>query len=80
MSFRSAAVSRVIGRGFHTLSNPTVENTTCFLGTYPNRNEPGDLAYKTLAVKSAMKTHIYIHAFITHDVIIIGMKANFSTT
>ena len=71
MPFRSATGSRVLGRGFPPPLNPAVENTTCTLCTDADSIESWDLAHRTIAVKSAIKTYIYIH---TSSIIWCGSK------
>ena len=74
LSLQSAAVSRVLGhsfRPFAVIKSSRVENTTCTLCTDININESRDLAHETGVVRSAIKSHTYMH---TAMVLYIGLQ------
>ena len=63
MPLRSAAVLRVLGRGFPPpFKYNRVEITPSTLRTDIDSNESLVLAYKSRVVISAIETHTYIHA------------------
>ena len=63
MPLHRVAVSRVLEHSFPPLLNPAVKNTTCTLRTDTDSNESRDLAHKSRAVISAIKT-INAHDFL----------------